>query len=120
MSRSLIVLAAGEGKRMRSSLPKVLHPLLGRTMLDHVLAAPEERAVGGINAGAYVFEVGVLREALDKLSTDNDQGEESLTDVFGTLLAAGHAVTTATADDPVEALGANDRAQLATLRALLR
>src|SRR5437764_3217229 len=39
MSRTVIVLAAGEGKRMKSSLPKVLHPLLGRTLLGHVLAA---------------------------------------------------------------------------------
>lgn len=34
-----IVLAAGEGTRMRSSLPKVMHKLAGRTMLAHVLAA---------------------------------------------------------------------------------
>ena len=33
-----IVLAAGEGKRMRSSLPKVLQPIAGRPMLAHVLA----------------------------------------------------------------------------------
>jgi bifunctional UDP-N-acetylglucosamine pyrophosphorylase/glucosamine-1-phosphate N-acetyltransferase len=34
-----IVLAAGQGTRMRSRIPKVLHPLAGRPMLDHVLAA---------------------------------------------------------------------------------
>jgi bifunctional UDP-N-acetylglucosamine pyrophosphorylase/glucosamine-1-phosphate N-acetyltransferase len=34
-----VVLAAGEGIRMRSQLPKVLHPLAGRPMLEHVLAA---------------------------------------------------------------------------------
>ncbi|MBI5112914.1 MAG: bifunctional UDP-N-acetylglucosamine diphosphorylase/glucosamine-1-phosphate N-acetyltransferase GlmU [Rhodovulum sp.] len=34
-----VVLAAGEGTRMRSSRPKVLHPLAGRTLLAHVLAA---------------------------------------------------------------------------------
>ena len=34
-----IVLAAGEGTRMRSSLPKVLHKVAGRTLLAHVLAA---------------------------------------------------------------------------------
>ena len=38
---SVIILAAGEGKRMRSALPKMLHPLLGRTLLGHVLAATE-------------------------------------------------------------------------------
>jgi len=37
--RTVIILAAGEGKRMRSALPKMLHPLLGRTLLGHVIAA---------------------------------------------------------------------------------
>src|SRR5271169_1807790 len=34
-----IVLAAGEGTRMRSATPKVLHPVAGQTLLAHVLAA---------------------------------------------------------------------------------
>ncbi len=34
---NIVVLAAGMGKRMRSDLPKVLHPIAGRSMLDHVL-----------------------------------------------------------------------------------
>jgi bifunctional UDP-N-acetylglucosamine pyrophosphorylase/glucosamine-1-phosphate N-acetyltransferase len=34
----IAILAAGEGKRMRSALPKVLHPLGGRPLLAHVLA----------------------------------------------------------------------------------
>src|SRR5215510_4097218 len=37
-----VVLAAGEGTRMRSALPKVLHPVAGQTLLSHVLqAAPQ-------------------------------------------------------------------------------
>jgi bifunctional UDP-N-acetylglucosamine pyrophosphorylase / glucosamine-1-phosphate N-acetyltransferase len=36
---SAVVLAAGEGTRMRSPLPKVLHIVAGRPMLDHVLTA---------------------------------------------------------------------------------
>lgn len=34
---SVVVLAAGQGTRMRSSLPKVLHPIAGRPMLGYVL-----------------------------------------------------------------------------------
>src|ERR1700742_368769 len=34
-----IVLAAGEGTRMRSSTPKVLHPVAGQSLLAHVLSA---------------------------------------------------------------------------------
>jgi bifunctional UDP-N-acetylglucosamine pyrophosphorylase/glucosamine-1-phosphate N-acetyltransferase len=37
MPLDIIVLAAGQGKRMRSRLPKVLHPLAGRPLLAHVL-----------------------------------------------------------------------------------
>jgi bifunctional UDP-N-acetylglucosamine pyrophosphorylase/glucosamine-1-phosphate N-acetyltransferase len=39
-----IVLAAGEGTRMRSALPKVLHPLAGQSLLAHVLAAAPKGA----------------------------------------------------------------------------
>jgi bifunctional UDP-N-acetylglucosamine pyrophosphorylase / glucosamine-1-phosphate N-acetyltransferase len=64
--RTVIVLAAGEGKRMRSALPKVLHPLLGRTLLGHVLHAIEplgaQRQIvvvghGAAQVTAYLSEV---------------------------------------------------------------
>lgn len=42
--RTVVVLAAGAGKRMKSGLPKVLHPLLGRTLVGHVLGAAEPLA----------------------------------------------------------------------------
>lgn len=37
MNLEAVVLAAGKGTRMKSDLPKVLHPLAGRPLLDHVL-----------------------------------------------------------------------------------
>ena len=39
MPVSVVILAAGQGKRMNSALPKVLQPLAGRPMLAHVLAS---------------------------------------------------------------------------------
>jgi len=243
VARTVIVLAAGEGKRMKSALPKVLHPLLGRTLLGHVLAAAEplgadhtvvvvgrgaervaahvaeiapaartvlqaeqrgtghaariamnaaldatgsvvilsgdaplqrvgtlremvaahersgsaatvltaevpdpaglgrivrgagggleaivehrdatdaQRAIREINAGVYVFDAQRLRDALGKLSTDNDQGEEYLTDAVGHLVASGEQVLGHRVADHTETLGCNDRVQLAELRALLR
>ena len=37
MSLDIVILAAGQGTRMRSALPKVLHPVAGKSMLEHVL-----------------------------------------------------------------------------------
>ncbi|WP_079076430.1 bifunctional UDP-N-acetylglucosamine diphosphorylase/glucosamine-1-phosphate N-acetyltransferase GlmU [Streptomyces acidiscabies] len=39
---AVVVLAAGEGTRMKSATPKVLHELCGRTLVGHVLAAARE------------------------------------------------------------------------------
>jgi bifunctional UDP-N-acetylglucosamine pyrophosphorylase/glucosamine-1-phosphate N-acetyltransferase len=50
-----IVLAAGEGTRMRSARPKVLHPLAGQSLLAHVLGA---LAKSGVSATAVVIGPG--------------------------------------------------------------
>jgi len=42
MALEILILAAGLGKRMRSDLPKVLHPLAGRPLLAHVLDTARE------------------------------------------------------------------------------
>jgi bifunctional UDP-N-acetylglucosamine pyrophosphorylase/glucosamine-1-phosphate N-acetyltransferase len=47
-----VVLAAGMGTRMKSDLPKVLHPIAGRPLLDHVLDTVE--AVGIDHTGVVV------------------------------------------------------------------
>ena len=238
---AVVVLAAGQGTRMKSALPKVLHPVAGRTLLDHVLhaAAPlnaahtivvvghgreqvvanlashwpnattavqveqngtghavsvalesasgvsggdvlvlagdtplltsddlasltsahvgaaatiltarlanpfgygrivrdpdgtvnaiveerdatdSQRAIDEVNSGVYVFDLELLRDALTKVGSSNDQGEQYLTDVIGVLRASGHIVR---AVETAEAhiLGVNDRRQLATAGAVLR
>nr|WP_238162145.1 bifunctional UDP-N-acetylglucosamine diphosphorylase/glucosamine-1-phosphate N-acetyltransferase GlmU [Micromonospora endolithica] len=83
-------------------------------------ATEAQRAIREINAGIYAFDVSRLRDALGKLSTDNDQGEEYLTDVFGLLGSAGEPVGVHVAADHVETLGCNDRVELAALRRLMR
>lgn len=83
-------------------------------------ATPEQRAIREINSGIIAFDAAALREMLGRLSTDNDQGEEYLTDTVGMLVAAGHPVGGHVARDATETLGCNDRAQLARLGALLR
>jgi bifunctional UDP-N-acetylglucosamine pyrophosphorylase/glucosamine-1-phosphate N-acetyltransferase len=83
-------------------------------------ASPEELAINEINAGAYAFDAGALREMLGKISTDNDQGEEYLTDVVGLMVDGGLRVRAHRTDDPDETMGANDRVELAALRAVMR
>lgn len=56
-----IVLAAGEGKRMRSALPKVLHPVLEEPMLAHVL-----RALAGAGVRHPLVVVGRGAEAVEQ------------------------------------------------------
>jgi bifunctional UDP-N-acetylglucosamine pyrophosphorylase/glucosamine-1-phosphate N-acetyltransferase len=41
---TVVILAAGEGTRMKSSMPKVLHPIAGRTLVGHVLNAVDALA----------------------------------------------------------------------------
>ncbi len=83
-------------------------------------ATPEQRAIREINAGIYAFDAAALRTALAKLTSDNDQGEEYLTDVFELFVTQGSPVRVHLAADASETLGCNDRAELASLRALLR
>lgn len=42
MSLEIVILAAGQGTRMRSALPKVLHPIAGKAMLGHVINRARE------------------------------------------------------------------------------
>ena len=59
-----IVLAAGEGVRMRSARPKVLHELAGRSMLAHTLSTVLKGAMGDIVVVVGPDADGVAAEAL--------------------------------------------------------
>jgi bifunctional UDP-N-acetylglucosamine pyrophosphorylase/glucosamine-1-phosphate N-acetyltransferase len=54
---AVVILAAGEGRRMKSRTPKVLHTLCGRTLLGHAIAAAAE-----LDPGRLVIVVGHGRE----------------------------------------------------------
>jgi bifunctional UDP-N-acetylglucosamine pyrophosphorylase/glucosamine-1-phosphate N-acetyltransferase len=83
-----IVLAAGEGTRMRSSLPKVLHPVAGRPLIAHVLAA----APGGRN-DAIAVVVGPDHQAV--IDEINRTRSEAKTYVQRERLGTAHAVLAA-------------------------
>ena len=83
-------------------------------------ASDEIREISEINSGVYVFEIDSLLNALSKVAKSNSQGEEYLTDVIGILKGEGKRVATYIANDFVEILGVNDRAQLADVASLMR
>lgn len=60
----VVILAAGQGKRMRSVLPKVLQPIAGKPMLAHVLAAARALEASRICV-VYGHGGEVVRERLD-------------------------------------------------------
>lgn len=65
-SIAAVVLAAGKGTRMRSSLPKVLHPLLAEPMINHVLRSLRE---AGVPPERTVIVVGYGGEAVKEAVT---------------------------------------------------
>ena len=103
----------GYGRVVRAADGQVLR------VTEHKDADEAVRAVREVATGVYAFSAGPLREALRRLSTDNAQGEEYLTDVVGLHRDAG-LVLHALSAPPEETGGINDRAQLATAARLLR
>jgi bifunctional UDP-N-acetylglucosamine pyrophosphorylase/glucosamine-1-phosphate N-acetyltransferase len=83
-------------------------------------ATDDEKKVGEINTSVYCFDGRRLWPALERVRPENDQGEYYLTDVIGLLAKAGGRIEALAVDDPEEALGVNDRKQLAALAAIQR
>ncbi|HEX3034184.1 MAG TPA: bifunctional UDP-N-acetylglucosamine diphosphorylase/glucosamine-1-phosphate N-acetyltransferase GlmU [Thermodesulfobacteriota bacterium] len=83
MAYSVIVLAAGRGKRMKSECPKVLHPILGLPMLSFVLDA-----VMKISPERIVVVVGFGKEEVN----ENIQSDRIEYVLQGEQLGTGHAV----------------------------
>ncbi|MCY9785841.1 bifunctional UDP-N-acetylglucosamine diphosphorylase/glucosamine-1-phosphate N-acetyltransferase GlmU [Nocardiopsis sp. EMB25] len=88
---AVIVLAAGEGTRMKSKLPKVLHEISGRSMLGHVLAAARD-----LTPEHTVVVVGHARE---RVAEHLEQvAPEATTAVQEEQNGTGHAVRMAVED----------------------
>ena len=67
MALQVVVLAAGQGKRMFSDLPKVLHPLAGRPLLSHVLDAARR-----LKPGRLCVVIGHGADAIRQRIQDSD------------------------------------------------
>ncbi|SFP40159.1 bifunctional UDP-N-acetylglucosamine pyrophosphorylase / Glucosamine-1-phosphate N-acetyltransferase [Amycolatopsis arida] len=99
---STLILAAGEGTRMRSSVPKVLHPLAGRPLVEHAV-----RAAAGLDPEHLVVVVGhgraAVAEHLDVVG--KLLGRPVATAVQEQQNGTGHAVSCALAELPVGLTG---------------
>lgn len=91
--------------------------LLG--IVEQADATPEQQAITEVNAGVYAFDGRVLRSALSRLSSDNAQQEQYLTDLISIVRSDGHVVLSQHVDDSMLVAGVNDRVQLAELSAEL-
>ena len=90
-----------------------------RAIVEERDATDPQRRIREINAGVYVGDAAAMRRTLAQLSSDNDQGEQYVTDILGLLVAEGAPVGGVRADDPDDVLGCNDRRELAARRRTL-
>ena len=79
-------------------------------------ASPSELQIDEMNAGIYAFRESELRDAVTHLRADNAQNEYYLTDVVRHFVTRGKRVRPVRSDSPLDALGINDRTELARAR----
>jgi bifunctional UDP-N-acetylglucosamine pyrophosphorylase/glucosamine-1-phosphate N-acetyltransferase len=87
-----------------------------RAIVEEKDADPATRAITEVNAGVYVGDAAAVREALTRVGSGNQQGEQYLTDVLGLLVADGAPVGGHRATDAADTLGCNDQRELAERR----
>ncbi|WP_273209935.1 bifunctional UDP-N-acetylglucosamine diphosphorylase/glucosamine-1-phosphate N-acetyltransferase GlmU [Marinobacter subterrani] len=90
----VVILAAGQGSRMKSALPKVLHPIAGRPMLHHVIATARQLGAEKIHT-VIGHGADKVREATNEASVNWVTQSEQL--------GTGHAVAQALPDLPDDA-----------------
>ena len=100
------------GRLVRDASGKLL------SIVEHVDASPEQRAIKDTNAGFYAIRLGHLRKDLATLKANNNKGELYLTDLVARAAERGGATAL---DAPFgEASGINDRVDLSVVEAAAR
>lgn len=89
-------------------------------IVEHRDATDEQKAIREINTSIYCFNIADLLDSLTKVDSNNAQGELYLTDTLGILRSQGKKVGACVADDVTEAMGINDRVQLAQAEKMMR
>jgi bifunctional UDP-N-acetylglucosamine pyrophosphorylase/glucosamine-1-phosphate N-acetyltransferase len=114
MSLDIVILAAGQGTRMRSALPKVLHPVAGNSMLGHVIHNARQLSPDSIQV--------VIGHGADKVREQLAADDLSFV-LQDKQLGTGHAVAQAvpklTADTVLILYGDVPLIEVETLRRLL-
>jgi bifunctional UDP-N-acetylglucosamine pyrophosphorylase / glucosamine-1-phosphate N-acetyltransferase len=115
MSLEIVILAAGQGTRMRSALPKVLHPVAGNSMLGHVIHTARQldpqRIHVVIGHGADAVRERLAADDLNFVLQDKQ---------LGTGHAVAQAVPFITADTVLILYGDVPLIEVSTLQRLLK
>jgi bifunctional UDP-N-acetylglucosamine pyrophosphorylase/glucosamine-1-phosphate N-acetyltransferase len=101
---------------------RVIHGADGAVaaIVEQKAGTPEQLAIREANMGIYCFRADLFWKHAGELSTNNLAGEYYLTDMAEILTRAGHRVEAMRIDDAREALGINNRIELAYVDRLLR
>lgn len=86
-----------------------------QAIVEHKDASPEQLAIGEINTGVYALPAKRLKEWLPRLDTNNAQGELYVTDIVEFAVTDGVDIEVVQPQYIEQALGVNDRIQLAEL-----
>src|SRR3712207_2439176 len=106
---------SGYGRVVRNAEGQVERVVETKTEGD---ASEAELAIREVNTGIFAFQGGALRAALDRLGSDNAQGEVYLPDVLPRMRESGRDIGAHVATDATVTLGINDRVDLARVCAL--
>lgn len=83
-------------------------------------ASEEELNVHEVNSGMYIFDTAELKEALEKLTNDNAQGEYYLPDTLVSIAAKGLQVEAYALENGEEITGVNDQEQLKAAEEIIK
>ena len=91
-----------------------------RAIVEQKDATEEQKKIKEVNTSVYCFALCELRRALTQLRPNNAQGEYYLTDTLEILRQEGKRVDAFCMEDETEAMGINDRVQLARAQKLMQ
>lgn len=115
MSLDIVILAAGQGTRMRSSLPKVLHSIAGKPMLAHVIDAAR-----ALQPNSIQVVIGHGAELVKQQLAADDVSFVMQAEQLGTGHAVAQAIPNLKADNVLVLYGDVPLIQANTLQSLVR